>query len=159
MDKTYSMDRLSELTGYPPRTIRFYIASGYLPPSAGRGRGAAYGPDHLARLQALRDMQARGLRLADALGRSPGPDEPGLVGTDLPIGAKASAPALSIASPAGTDLGVTTKPTALPAATRYAIRLADGCELVVDADFMDRRPDAVRALVGAAGTILAKGVS
>ena len=60
---TYTIDQLSEKTGYAIRTIRYYIQEGLLDPPAGRGRGGFYYDSHLKRLLQIRALQARGLKL------------------------------------------------------------------------------------------------
>jgi len=64
-EKLFSLQELAAETGLPARTIRFYIARGLLPGPAGAGRGAAYASEHLARLRAIRKLQAKGLMLAE----------------------------------------------------------------------------------------------
>jgi len=61
----FSLQELAAEAGLPARTIRFYIARGLALPPAGAGRGAAYSREHLARLQAIKRLQAQGLMLAD----------------------------------------------------------------------------------------------
>jgi DNA-binding transcriptional MerR regulator len=63
MDKTYTIQELSELTGFSRRTIRYYIAEGLLEPPAGRGRGGFYYDSHLERLRQVRAWQEQGLGL------------------------------------------------------------------------------------------------
>ncbi len=63
--KTYTIDDLCALTGYSRRTIRYYVSEGLLEPPAGRGRGGFYYDSHLKRLQQIRAMQERGLRMSD----------------------------------------------------------------------------------------------
>lgn len=83
----YSLDELAEHVALPPRTIRFYQASGLLPKPRREGRTAVYGDEHRARLQLISDLRARGLKLdairdmvdAGSLGKAPvvallGPD-------------------------------------------------------------------------------------
>jgi DNA-binding transcriptional MerR regulator len=59
----YTIDQLSEKTGYSIRTIRYYIQEGLLPPPAGRGRGGFYYDSHLQRLLEIKTLQDRGLKL------------------------------------------------------------------------------------------------
>ena len=70
---SWSLAELAGRAGVPGRTIRFYIARGLLPGPAKAGRGAAYGPDHLARLREIRDWQSRGLTLTEVAQRLAGP--------------------------------------------------------------------------------------
>lgn len=60
-----TLAELAEETGIPARTVRFYIARGLLDGPEVAGRGASYGEAHLARVQAIREMQQRGLTLAE----------------------------------------------------------------------------------------------
>jgi DNA-binding transcriptional MerR regulator len=72
MTKEWTLRELAAESGVAERTIRFYISKGILDPPLRGGRGAAYGPDHLARLREIRDLQAKGLMLAD-IARLPEP--------------------------------------------------------------------------------------
>ena len=56
---------LADRAGVSRRTIRFYIARDLLPPPLRVGRGAVYGPEHLERLQRIRDLQEEGLTLRE----------------------------------------------------------------------------------------------
>ncbi|MFC1947870.1 MerR family transcriptional regulator [Chloroflexota bacterium] len=62
--KQYSIEELSELTGFSRRTIRYYIQEGLLEPPAGRGRGGFYYDSHLQKLRQIKSFQDRGLTLA-----------------------------------------------------------------------------------------------
>ncbi len=62
-----SLHQLSERSGVPARTIRYYIQRGLLPPPTGEKRGAHYGEAHLADLLRIRHWQESGLSL-DAVG-------------------------------------------------------------------------------------------
>lgn len=83
----YSLDELAAAAGVPPRTIRFYQASGLLPKPRREGRAAVYNDEHRQRLDLVADLRARGLKLdairdmvdAGSLGKAPvvallGPD-------------------------------------------------------------------------------------
>lgn len=59
-----TIEELAEETQMPIRTIRYYIAEGMLPRPSGRGRAAAYGEEHLARLRLIRLLLDRHLPLA-----------------------------------------------------------------------------------------------
>ena len=50
-EERYTIEELERLSGYSPRTIRYYIARGLLQPAYGRGPTATYDRDHLRRLQ------------------------------------------------------------------------------------------------------------
>jgi len=54
---------LAERSGVAPRTIRLYITRGLLPGPRRRGRAAAYGAEHLERLQEIRRLQQQGQTL------------------------------------------------------------------------------------------------
>ena len=47
------------------RTVRYYIQKGLLPPPKGQGRGSFYDSSHLSRLIEIRDLQQKGISLAD----------------------------------------------------------------------------------------------
>jgi DNA-binding transcriptional MerR regulator len=82
MTKERTLRELAAESGVPERTIRFYISKGILDPPLRGGRGAVYGPDHLARLREIRGLQAKGMMLAD-IARLPEP--PAALGpADLP---------------------------------------------------------------------------
>jgi DNA-binding transcriptional MerR regulator len=62
-ENKYSIRQLAELTGFPARTIRYYVQEGLLDAPAGRGRGGFYYDSHLARLRQIKTLQQSGLRL------------------------------------------------------------------------------------------------
>jgi DNA-binding transcriptional MerR regulator len=53
------MAELEVETGFPSRTIRFYVSRGLLPPAHGRGPTATYDRGHLLRLKAIQLRRAR----------------------------------------------------------------------------------------------------
>lgn len=53
----YAIGDLAGLAGSTPRTIRYYVAQGLLPPPGGVGAGAHYTDAHLARLRLIRRLQ------------------------------------------------------------------------------------------------------
>ncbi|MEU5880431.1 MerR family transcriptional regulator [Spirillospora sp. NPDC047279] len=59
-----TVDELAARAGVSVRTVRFYAGRGLLPPPRLRGRTGLYGPDHLARLELVRELQTLGLTLA-----------------------------------------------------------------------------------------------
>ena len=63
-ENQYTIHDLCDLTGYSRRTIRYYIQEGLLDPPAGRGRGGFYFDSHLKRLQQIKILQDKGLKLA-----------------------------------------------------------------------------------------------
>ena len=63
-EKRYTIEQVSEITGFSRRTIRYYIQEGLLAPPAGRGRGGFYFDSHVATLRRIRGLQAKGLRLS-----------------------------------------------------------------------------------------------
>jgi len=82
MNKEWTLRELAAESGVPERTIRFYISKGILDPPLRGGRGAVYGPDHLARLREIRGFQSKGLMLAE-IARLPEP-QAAPAGPDLP---------------------------------------------------------------------------
>lgn len=67
MKKVPAEMKLSELAAVsdtPARTIRLYISRGLLPGPLRPGRNAAYGPEHLERLDRIRSLQREGLTLS-----------------------------------------------------------------------------------------------
>ncbi|MFF3562685.1 MerR family transcriptional regulator [Streptomyces sp. NPDC002574] len=64
-----TVDEFAARAGTTVRTVRFYSAKGLLPPpELGSRRVGLYGPDHLARLALIEELQHQGLTLA-AIGR------------------------------------------------------------------------------------------
>jgi DNA-binding transcriptional MerR regulator len=68
---SYTIDELCRVTGYSRRTIRYYVSEGLLEPPAGRGRGGFYYDSHLKRLQQIRALQDKGLRISEIQKMSP----------------------------------------------------------------------------------------
>jgi DNA-binding transcriptional MerR regulator len=133
------LDELAERAGVSPRTVRYYVQRGLLAAPEFRGPDTAYGAEHLARLKAIRALQARHLpldaiqealsgRTADELERIARGELPG--GLDAP-------PAVS-RSPDDTA-----GPAEVERVTRYS--LAPGLELHIT----DSASPAVRALAEA----------
>lgn len=61
----YTIADLERETGISPRTIRFYIAEGLLPPAYGRGPSATYDVGHLLRLRYIQALKDERLSLVD----------------------------------------------------------------------------------------------
>jgi DNA-binding transcriptional MerR regulator len=71
----YGIEEMAALGGVTRRTVRYYVHEGLLQPPLGVGRGRHYGPEHLARLQAVKAFQEQGLSLDEIrrkLGRCDG---------------------------------------------------------------------------------------
>jgi len=69
MSDGMTLAELADATGLPARTIRFYIARGLLDGPVKAGRGAAYTPEHLGRLERIKSLQAEG-RMLSEIGRT-----------------------------------------------------------------------------------------
>jgi len=126
------LDDLARLAGTSPRTVRYYVQRGLLPPPTFRGKDSAYGEDHLVRLRVIRTLQEAFLPL-DAIASTI---------------AAASATSLRRWSE-GEDLPTFGRPSALPSPSKVKVTpyrrlaLAEGLELHV----ADDAPAAARALV------------
>ena len=75
MKEELTLADLAESSGLPARTIRFYIARGLLDGPVKSGRAAAYTSEHLARLEKIKELQAKG-RMLSEIGRSLGGEAP-----------------------------------------------------------------------------------
>ena len=62
-ESTYTIQELTDETGFTRRTVHFYTQQGILPPPAGAGLGARYGEAHLLRLRLVPVLRRQGLRL------------------------------------------------------------------------------------------------
>jgi DNA-binding transcriptional MerR regulator len=75
-DLELTIDELAQRSGVTVRNIRAHQSRGLLPPPEVRARTGYYGPEHVARLKLIREMQADGFnlrsiqRLVDRLGAS-----------------------------------------------------------------------------------------
>jgi DNA-binding transcriptional MerR regulator len=65
MTKPKTLAELSDESGIPARTIRFYIARGLLRGPVKAGRGAVYTEEHLGRLEKIKELQAEGRMLSE----------------------------------------------------------------------------------------------
>ena len=59
-----SVEQLASRVGMTVRTVRFYAGRGLIAPPRREGRNGYYGPDHLARLELVRELQAHGFTLS-----------------------------------------------------------------------------------------------
>jgi DNA-binding transcriptional MerR regulator len=60
----YTIEELTELTGFTRRTIRYYVQEGLLEPPAGRGRGGFYYDSHVKRLLQIKALQEKGMGIS-----------------------------------------------------------------------------------------------
>jgi DNA-binding transcriptional MerR regulator len=58
-----TIDELAQRSGVTARNIRAYQSRGLLPPPEVRGRTGYYGPEHLARLELIAELQGEGFSL------------------------------------------------------------------------------------------------
>jgi len=59
-----TLEELTSRTGVSVRTVRFWTSRGLLPSPIRQGRSGYYSPEHVARLELVRELQAHGLTLA-----------------------------------------------------------------------------------------------
>src|SRR3954464_5082138 len=62
-DDLITIDELARRSGMTVRNIRAHQSRGLLPPPTLRGRTGFYGPEHVARIDAIRELQAEGFNL------------------------------------------------------------------------------------------------
>ena len=62
---SYTISDLAGLAGSTPRTVRYYVAQGLLPPPIGAGPGAHYTDAHLERLRLIQRLQRQHLPLSE----------------------------------------------------------------------------------------------
>src|SRR4051794_31829699 len=62
-DTPLTIDELAAQVGMTVRNVRAHQSRGLLPPPQIRGRTGYYGPEHVARLELVRDLQAEGFNL------------------------------------------------------------------------------------------------
>lgn len=62
-DDELTIDELARRIGMTVRNIRAHQSRGLLPPPEVRGRTGYYGPDHVARLKLIQELQAEGFNL------------------------------------------------------------------------------------------------
>lgn len=59
-----TLEELTGRVGMSVRNVRFYTTKGLVPPPIRRGRSGYYTPDHVARLELVRELQGHGFTLA-----------------------------------------------------------------------------------------------
>jgi DNA-binding transcriptional MerR regulator len=62
-DEVLTIDELAHRTGMTARNIRAHQSRGLLPPPEVRGRTGYYGPDHVVRIELIKELQAEGFSL------------------------------------------------------------------------------------------------
>jgi DNA-binding transcriptional MerR regulator len=62
-ESALTVDELAQRVGMSVRNVRFYASRGLIPPPHRRGRVGFYGPDHVVRLELVRELQAHGFTL------------------------------------------------------------------------------------------------
>ena len=63
VDASLTIDQLAQKTGMTVRNLRAHQSRGLLPPPVVRGRTGFYGPDHIARVELIKELQADGFNL------------------------------------------------------------------------------------------------
>jgi len=56
-ETAFKLEELAKAAGTSPRTVRYYVQRGLLPPPVFKGKDSAYSKDHLTRLRAIRKLQ------------------------------------------------------------------------------------------------------
>ena len=64
-NRKMTVEELAEAVGVSVRTVRYYITGGLIPGPGTRGKYAAYGEEHLLRLQLVRRLSEQHVPLAD----------------------------------------------------------------------------------------------
>ena len=100
MDERWRVDELARRADLSVDTVRFYQKRRLLDPPEREGRVAWYGPEHLARLAYIRDLQAHGFTLALIVRAVRGEMD----ATDAPLAAAVVAAAKAEEAGAGDDL-------------------------------------------------------
>jgi DNA-binding transcriptional MerR regulator len=77
-EERWRIDDLAHRAGLTVDTIRFYQREGLLPPAERSGRTKVYGPEHLERLERIRELQERRFSLA-AIRALLDADRPGVI--------------------------------------------------------------------------------
>jgi DNA-binding transcriptional MerR regulator len=62
-EDTFTIDELARRVGMTARNVRAYQSRGLIQPPKLRGRTGYYGPEHVSRLELIRDLQAEGFNL------------------------------------------------------------------------------------------------
>ncbi len=131
-NETLSVEQLATRVGMSVRTVRFYAGRGLIPPPRREGRNGYYGPDHLARLELVRELQAHGFTLSAIEGYL----------ENIPESASPEQVALhrTLLAPWTTDLPETIKRSELEARTGRSLS-DDDLELLVAIGVVEPTPD------------------
>lgn len=112
-----SIAELARRAGVTPRTVRYYVAEGLLPPARGQGQRRAYGPEHLRQLAQIRRLKAAYLPLHEIrtrLGAGHAGETDGTVDVEaigaVPDGSPSGAPAGSLPRIMSPTTGMRTLP-------------------------------------------------
>ena len=93
-----TVDELARAAGMTVRNVRAHQSRGLLQAPEVRGRTGYYGPDHLARLEFVKELQAEGFNL-EAIKRHHRERAPGLVSRGARLHARADAPPSARSAP------------------------------------------------------------
>ncbi len=159
-DASLDLSELSTRADVSPRTVRYYIQQGLLPEPESRGPGAHYGPEHLDRLNLIRQLQREHLPLAEIRRRidALSPAEIRRLATQAPKKAPSSAAAYirQVLSDASPKLLARASAEASPAASRSQwerITLAPDVELHIRRPLAREQNRKVERLLEAARAI------
>ncbi|GAB4216955.1 MAG: hypothetical protein OHK0013_44020 [Sandaracinaceae bacterium] len=134
---TLKLDDVAKAAGVSPRTVRYYIQRGLLPAPTFRGPDTAYGPEHVLRLRAIKQLQEAYWPLDAIAGLLAGKNERALrdlaEGRDVPTPRRVDAVAIPPTAPS---------PRVPEVARVRRITLAEGVVLEV----ADAAPPEARAL-------------
>jgi DNA-binding transcriptional MerR regulator len=61
----FSLQELTDATGVPKRTVRYYITEGVVPVSEGKGRSAYYTSEHVSALARVKDLRQQNLSIEE----------------------------------------------------------------------------------------------
>ncbi|MDR0354790.1 MAG: MerR family transcriptional regulator [Deltaproteobacteria bacterium] len=118
--KTFSLDELCLLTGFPKRTVRYYIQLGLVSRPIGEARGAKYADEHLGQLLRVKKLSSDGVSLERI--------KEILAGGDSPVPHR-------LRRPGAVDV-------------RSHIYVAPGVEIQIDPKEAGLTPEQLRGLVG-----------
>lgn len=132
------LDELGARAGIAPRTVRYYVQRGLLPPPTFKGKDSSYGASHLLRLKVIKALQAAFYPLEEIKVLLATKDDPALqallLAPPAPLLAARVEPAARIPSPAVAPPGrmPARAPPGFPDESPWRkIVLAPGVELLV----------------------------